>query len=184
MLSTVIAATGVNGREVIVAIVGGTLLTLSLTRPRLAWMEQLTKHSESARLNAERALTGFLLVMGGYAATTLLVALHKQLGTQSDALLKVAGGFLFVYAWLVHFQPFMHEWKLRGGFSAALFYTGFVCSAVIVGGLLTELALNGLNWADPWLALAAALTVAGFWVLYRFVPNDHNPHKGATGKGE
>ncbi|HEV3035219.1 MAG TPA: hypothetical protein VGX72_10545 [Solirubrobacteraceae bacterium] len=171
-MPTVLAvADAVNAREVVVAIVGGTMLTLALTRPRLAWMEQLTKNSDPARLWAERALTGFLLVMGGYAAVTLLVALHKQLGAEADALLDGAGIFLFIYAWLVHFEPFVREWRLRGGAGAAILYSGFVFAAVIVGGLLTEVALRrSFSWVEPRLALAAALTVAVTWGLYRRVP--------------
>ena len=70
MLATMVAtAAAVNGREVIVAIVGGTMLTLALTRPRLGWIEELTKDSDRARLWAERALTGFLLEIGRASCT-------------------------------------------------------------------------------------------------------------------
>ena len=171
MLAPVIGADTVNRREVVVAIVGGTMLTLALTRPRLAWVEQLTKESDSARMWAERALTGFLLVMGGYAAVTLLVALHKQLGAETDRLLDGAGLFLFIYAWLVHFEPFVREWRLRGGAAAAVLYTGFVLAAVFIGGLLTEAALTrSFSWVEPRLAVAALLMVAVAWGLYRSVP--------------
>src|ERR1700682_4733113 len=48
------AAQGVNPRDVIVAIVGGTMLTLALTRPRLRGVEQLTEDSERGRRWADR----------------------------------------------------------------------------------------------------------------------------------
>jgi hypothetical protein len=176
-LATVRAvAVTVNGREVIVAIIGGTLLTLALTRPRLTWIEQLTEDSVEARLWAERALTCFLLVMAGYAAVTLLVALHKQLGPESDALLEVAGVFLFVYAWLVHFEPFVHEWRLRGGSSAAALYTAVIIAALLTGTLLTEVALSpSLSWVEPALAVGAALSVAAGCLIYMWGPDYHIP---------
>ena len=105
----------VNPRDVVVAIVGGTLLTLALTRPRLRWMERLTDQSKSQRLWAERGLTLLAFVMGGYAAASLLMVLHKQLGPQVNSLMFGAAVFLMIYAWLVHFEPFIAEWRLCGG---------------------------------------------------------------------
>jgi hypothetical protein len=92
-------------------------------------------------------------------------------GAESDALLEGAGLFLFVYAWLVHFEPFVREWHLRGGVGAAILYTGFVLAAVIVGGLLTEVALKrSFSWVEPRLAVAALLTFAVTYGLYRSRP--------------
>jgi hypothetical protein len=154
---------------VIVAIVGGTMLTIVLTRPRLRWVEQLTADSEESRLWLERALTALSFVMGGYAATTLLLALHKQLGAESDALLRGAAGFLFVYAWLVHFEPFAHEWQLRGGLGAVALYTGLICPAITVGGVLAALTLDQhLIWSYVHLILLSAVPAAIGWLTYRF----------------
>jgi hypothetical protein len=182
------ASTAVNGREVIVAIVGGTMLTLALTRPRLAWVEKLTEDSESARVRAERALTLFSLVMAGYATVTLLDALHKQLGPESDALLEGAGMFLLVYAWLVHFEPFVREWRLRGGSGAAALYTGVVGAAMLIGGLLTEVALRpSFAPVEPMLALSAAGALAFGWGVYRWAPDFRiaptGPRKKAAPRG-
>jgi len=117
-------ASGIEPRSVIVAIVGGTMLTLALTRPRLRWVERLTEDAESHRLWAERALTLFGLAMAGYAFTALFLVLHKQLGAEVDTMLRGAAYFLIVYAWLVHFEPFVAEWRLGGGLGAGIFYTG------------------------------------------------------------
>jgi hypothetical protein len=81
-------APGIEPRSVVVAIVGGTMLTLALTRPRLRWVERLTEDSESHRLWAERALTIFAFAMAGYAWTALFLVLHKQLDSEIDAILR------------------------------------------------------------------------------------------------
>ncbi|MGA2452577.1 MAG: hypothetical protein ABSG93_03570 [Solirubrobacteraceae bacterium] len=139
-------------------------------------MEKLTEDSDPARVWSERALTFFSLVMAGYAAVTLLDALHKQLGPESDALLEGAGMFLCVYAWLVHFEPFVREWRLRGGSGAAALYTGVLGAAVIIGGLLTEIALQpSLTRMDAALAPTAAIIVATGWGVYRWGPDYHMP---------
>jgi len=105
---------------VILAIVGGTMLTVALTRPRLKWVERLTQGSESQRRWAERGLTALAFVMGGYAWATLFLTLQRQLDGQAAALLKGAGLFLILYAWLIHFEPFANEWRLRGGLGAVV----------------------------------------------------------------
>jgi hypothetical protein len=185
MLATVrTAASGVNGREAIVAIVGGTMLTLALTRPRLRWVENVTKDSDAGRAWCERALTFFSLVMAGYAATTLLDALHKQLGAEADSLLEGAGMFLFAYAWLVHFEPFVREWRLRGGSGAAGLYTGVLGAAVIIGGLLSEVALRpSFPLADAAFVPTALVPVALGWGAYRWGPDFGLPTRRPTQEG-
>ena len=145
---------GIEPRSVVVAIVGGTMLTLALTRPRLRWVERLTEDSESNRAWAERSLTLFALVMGGYAWTALFVVLHKQLGSQIDALLEGA------------------EWRLGGGFGAGVLYTGLAFLAVIVGAIIAEVFLtSSLTFGDIRLALISA-AIAGFsWLFYKAWPH-------------
>ncbi len=160
-----------NGREVIVAIVGGTMLTVALTRPRLRWVERLTEESPSSRVWAERALTCFSLVMVGYALITLDAALHRQLDSGSNALLRGAVIFLIIYAWLVHLEPFVREWRLRGGAGACFLYT-FVAGAMgLIGVLLAEIAVSRSLPSDTLeLSLwSGAFLVAG-WVAYRLAP--------------
>jgi hypothetical protein len=171
-------SSSVNGREVILAVVGGTMLTLALTRPRLAWIEQLTEESSSARVWAERGLTFFLLVMAGYAGVSLLEALHKQLGPESDALLEGAAVFLFAYGWLVHFEPFAREWQLRGASSAVVLYTCVVGAAVLIGMLLNELALRStVSLWELVLLVLATLVVAMGVGLYRWAPDFPLPRR-------
>ena len=180
MLSPVLATTSAaSGREVVVAIVGGTMLALSLSRPRLWWTEAPTDESVSTRRWAERALTLFLLVMAAYAACTLAEVLSKQLGREFVDLLHGAEAFLFLYAWLVHFGPFVREWRLRGVMGAAVLYTCVMYSALVVGFILTGAALKvPFLTGDLRLVVTAILTPAMGWVFYRFTrPNPENGSK-------
>jgi hypothetical protein len=164
-------ASEIEPRSVVVAIVGGTMLTLALTRPRLRWVERLTEDSESHRAWAERSLTLFALVMGGYAWTALFAVLHKQLGPQIDALLEGAACFLIVYAWLTHFEPFVSEWRLGGGFGAGVLYTGLAFLAVMVGAIIAEVFLtSSLTFGDLWLILISAVVASGSWLFYKLWP--------------
>lgn len=170
MLAVARATTStLNGREVIVAIVGGTLLTLALTRPHLKWVERLTEHSRTTRLWAERALTFFSFVMAGYAATSVALVLQKQqINPELGALLKGTAWFLVIYAWLVHLEPFSNEWSLRGGLAACALYSGVVTFAVAVGFAVASLVLtSSLHDALGLLGTAAGIMVSG-WALYRF----------------
>jgi hypothetical protein len=163
--------TAVEPRSVVVAIVGGTMLTLALTRPRLRWVERLTEDSESHRAWAERGLTLFAFAMAGYAWTALFLVLHKQLGSEIDKMLLGAGLFLIVYAWLVHFEPFVAEWRLGGGLGAGVFYTGVAFLAVVVGVFIAKAFLTpSLTSADIRLALISAAIAGGSWLFYKFLP--------------
>jgi len=171
--ATTSAATA-GGREVVVAIVGGTMLALSLSRPRLWWTEAPTDGSVSTRRWAklaltlsERALTLFLLVMAAYAACTLAEVLSKQLGREFVDLLRGAGAFLFIYAWLVHFGPFVREWRLRGVMGAAVLYTCVMYSALVVGFILTGAVLKvPFLTGDLRLVVTAILFSTMGWVFY------------------
>jgi hypothetical protein len=163
---------GVNPRDVVVAIVGGTMLTLALTRPRLRWVERLTEDSESHRVWAERALTLFAFAMAGYAWTALYMVLHKQLGHQVDTLLKGAACFLIVYAWLTHFEPFVAEWRLGGGLSAGILYTGVAVLAAGVGVVIAETLLSSSFTSSAASILAIAIGFACVtWLLYKAIPH-------------
>jgi hypothetical protein len=159
---------GIEPRSVVVAIAGGTMLTLALTRPRLRWVERLTEDSESHRLWAERSLTLFAFAMAGYAWTALFLVLHKQLGAEVDTMLRGAVFFLIVYAWLVHFEPFVAEWRLGGGLGAAVFYTGVATSAVAVGLIIAEVLLTS---SVTYRLVLLALGIAGVsWLFYKVLP--------------
>jgi hypothetical protein len=161
---------GIEPRSVVVAIVGGTLLTLALTRPRLRWMERLTDQSKSRRLWAERGLTLLAFVMGGYAADSLVMVLHKQLGSEVGALMWGAAVFLMIYAWLVHFEPFIAEWRLCGGVRAGVLYTGVAVLATIIGAATAETLIFSINGNRILLLATGAVFAAGCWAIYRFLP--------------
>jgi hypothetical protein len=163
------AAQGVNPRDVIVAIVGGTMLTLALTRPRLRWVERLTENSEPDRRWAERVLTVFAFAMAGYAWDSLFLVLHKQLGWEVDTMLKGASGFLIVYAWLVHFEPFVAEWRLGGWTGAIFLYTGVAIFAASVGVMIANSLLTS-SFGDARLLLVSGGVTAGCALYYKLVP--------------
>jgi hypothetical protein len=173
MLITAAAATAqpVNPRDVVVAIVGGTLLTLALTRPRLKWMERLTDDSEGNRLWAETGITFFAFVMGGYAWVSLFVVLHKQLGPEVDAMLRGTAAFLIIYASLVHFEPFLATWRRRGAPAAIALYAGVAVPAVIVGVTIAFMLLEK-RWTptDPRLLFIGGGVAAIGWLAYRLLP--------------
>jgi hypothetical protein len=159
----------VNPRDVIVAIVGGILLTLVLSRPRLRWLEQLTASASSYRLWAERALTALSFAMGGYAWASLFMVLHKQLGPEASAMLKGASGFIVLYAGLIHFEPFVAEWRSKGASSAVALY---LCIAIVAALLGVELAMFTLEpslsvWNLEIAAMAGTAACAGI-VLYKW----------------
>lgn len=164
-------AQAVSPRDVIVAIVGGTMLTLALTRPRLRWVEQLTEGSESNRTWAERSLTIFAFAMGGYAWTSLFLVLHKQLESEIDTLLRGAGCFMLVYAWLVHFEPFIVEWRLSGWFGAITLYTCVAIFAASIGVVIADVMILSSFTLDNvgLLSITAALAGLG-WLVYKLAP--------------
>ena len=183
MLATSVAhsiAHPVNPRDVVVAIIGGTMLTLALTRPRLRWMEQLTEDSPTNRLWAERALTVLSFAMAGYAWTSLFIVLHKQLGAEIDTMLRGAACFMIVYAWLVHFEPFLAEWRLRGWTGAVVLYTCVAIFAASIGlvvadvMLLSSFTLQNLHF----LSITGAVAVGG-WLVYRLIPQNEAPQQRA-----
>ena len=131
-----------NGREVIVAIVGGTMLTIALTRPRLRWAEQLTRNSRRGRLYAERALTALALAMAGYAGFSVSLVLHRHISAQTSALLDGTACFLGLYAALVNFEPFVHEWRLSDGLRAIYLYLLFASIAGLLGMWIAVVVLE------------------------------------------
>lgn len=163
-------APAANPRDVIVAIVGGTMLTIVLTRPRLRWVDRLTRDSELKRRWAERSLTIFAFTMGGYAWGALFMVLHKQLGAQASAMLKGSAVFFIVYGWLVHFEPFVAEWRLNGWLGAATLYTGIAFFAVSVGAVIADSLLASFGWADARLLSITAAFAGCTWIFYKLSP--------------
>lgn len=139
----------------VVAIIGGTLLGLALTRPRFGWVQRL---EESSRRSAETATTIVAFVMGGYAYGALYVILHRQLGSDIDKLLRGSGIFFTIYAGCVHFEPFSEtEGSLERGVAIFL-YSVVAAGAITLGAAFVEYTLNG---SISLILIKAALVVAG-----------------------
>lgn len=171
-----------RGADVIDTIIGGTMLTLALTRPQLRWIEQLTHGHKSRRRWAERALTGFSFAMGGYAATAVWIALYGQLGRETDALLGGAAYFLAIYAALVHFEPFVTEWDLNEGFGAVVLFVGVAFSTTVIGAAIATFTLkSSLSLGLIWTAFKVFAVSGAVSCLIRFSSKlspalDHGMH--------
>ena len=160
----------ISGRDVVVAIIGGTLLGLALTRPRFGWVEQL---DDSWRQYVEVVTTILAFVMGGYAYGALFIVLHRQLGSDIDKLLRGAGLFFGLYAAAVHFEPFSggNGWRER---SSAVFLYIMVASVAILGGVMfVEYTLSHSVSSGPTLVKAALLLLVACllrWLTWRSKP--------------
>jgi hypothetical protein len=155
----------ISGRDVVVAIIGGTLLGLALTRPRFAWVQRL---DDSGRQYAEVITTIVAFVMGGYAYGALFIVLHRQLEGDIDKLLCGAGFFFGLYAVCVHFEPFSAGKGWRERISIGILYLAVALAPVLGGVVLVEYTLSGSVGGRRALAKAALLLVAAF-ALYWFV---------------
>jgi hypothetical protein len=160
----------ISGRDVVVAIIGGTLLGLALTRPRFAWVQRL---DDSARQYAEVITTIVAFVMGGYAYGALFIVLHRQLGGDIDKLLRGAGFFFALYAACVHFEPFSegHGWRERS--SAVLLYITLASVAVLGGVTFIEYTLSHDVNSGPTVIKAVLLLLAACllrWLTGRSKP--------------
>jgi hypothetical protein len=160
----------INGRDVVVAIIGGTLLGLALTRPRFRWVQRL---DESSRCLAEILTTIVAFAMGGYAYGALYVVLHRQLGGDIHLLLRGAGFFFAIYALCVHFEPFSqgHNWRERG--TAIFLYLAVAITSLLGGVVLVEYTLT--KAVHAWTTLievAVLMVVAGgfYWFARRSRP--------------
>jgi uncharacterized membrane protein len=147
----------INERDVVVAIIGGTLLALALTRPKLDWVEKL---EDSSRSTAEVLITVVAFAMSGYAYGSLYIVLHRQLGGDIDKLLRGAGAFFLIYALSVHFEPFSggHGWRERA--SLIVLYVAVAIAAILGGVVFVEYTLSHSVSGWPTLIEAAFLLLA------------------------
>jgi hypothetical protein len=156
--------TAISGRDVVVAIIGGTLLALALTRPRLDWLERL---DEGSRRSGEIVMTIVAFVIGGYAYGSLYLVLHRQLGGDIDKLLRGAGLIFGTYAVFVHFEPFSDGEGWREVGSAILLYVALAAAAVLGGIVCVEYTLDGNvgGWST---FMEMIVPVVGAYGIYRF----------------
>ena len=147
----------INERDVVVAIIGGTLLALALTRPKLDWVEKL---EDSSRSTVEALITVVAFAMGGYAYGCLYIVLHRQLGGDINKLLRGAGAFFLIYALFVHFEPFSggHGWRERASLIAL--YVAVAIAAILSGVVFVEYTLSHSVSGWPTLIESAFLLLA------------------------
>lgn len=107
--------------------------------------------------------------MGGYAWASLFLVLHKQLGSQVSAMLRGAAYFLIAYAWFVHFEPFVAEWRLTGWVGAIVLYSGVSVFAASVGVAISDSFLTS-SFADVQLLLVTGGVATGAGLVYKLLP--------------
>jgi len=147
------------GQDVVIAIIGGTLLGLALTRPRFGWVQRL---DDSWRRSVEVLTTIVAFMMGGYAYGALFVVLHRQLGSDVHNLLRGAGFFFAIYALFVHFEPFAEDrnWRERG--SAIFLYLALAITSLFAGVVLVEYTLTkAVHARTTLIEMAVLMVVAG-----------------------
>jgi hypothetical protein len=156
----------ISGSDVVVAIIGGTLLGLALTRPRFGWVQRL---KDSSRSTVEALITVVAFAMGGYAYGSLYIVLHHHLEGDIDKLLRGAGAFFAVYALCVHFDPFSggHGWQERA--SAIVLYITVALASILGGVVFVEYTLNHSVSGWPTLIWAASLLLvtAAVYIVVR-----------------
>ncbi|HLM86577.1 MAG TPA: hypothetical protein VK272_10370 [Solirubrobacteraceae bacterium] len=164
----IVAASKPGGQEIVLTIVGGTMLTLALTRPRLRWMERLTEASPGGRLWAERGLTVFAFCIGGYAWATLFLTLHGQLEPHPAALIRVAAYVLIGYAGLTHFEPFVNG-RTKSVAAAAFAYVGWAMLAAGVGAAAAvDIRVSSLSASRGIMLVSSAGAVVCFLAWWMF----------------
>jgi hypothetical protein len=160
----------ISGRDVVVAIIGGTLLGLALTRPRFRWVQRL---DESSRWSVEVATTVVAFAMAGYAYGALYVVLHRQLGSDVHNLLRGAGFFFVTYALFVHFEPFSEGRNWRERASAIFLYLTLAITSAFGGVVLVEYTLTEAVHAGTTLIEVTVLMVLAcglYWFARRSRP--------------
>jgi hypothetical protein len=171
IMTVVRSGTSPGGQDIVLAIVGGTLLTLAFTKPRLRWVERLTRDSSTSRLWIERGMTILVFGVGGYAWATLFLTLHGQLDHKSAALVRGAAYLLITYAWLTHFEPFVDEQPTVTSVCAAAFaYTGSAIFAACIGIAGAEAVRTSSLTSGIGIMKFAALAALGCFALSWLTP--------------
>jgi hypothetical protein len=170
-----------HGTEVVIAIIGGTLLALALTRPKLDWVEKL---EDSSRSTAQVLITIVAFAMGGYAYGSLYIVLHRQLGGDIDKLLRGAGAFFLIYALSVHFEPFSggHGWTERA--SLIVLYVAVAIAAILGGVVFVEYTLSHSVSGWPTLIEATFFLLAATVIYLLVRKNNRRRADPANAEGE
>ncbi len=170
-LFNIVGTSKLGSEEIVLTIVGGTMLSLALTRPRLRWMERLTETSPGSRLWTERGLTVLAFGIGGYAWVTLFITLRGQLEAGPARLIHVAAYVLIAYAGLTHFEPFVNG-RMRSGSVIAAFFAYFGWAVFAAGvGAASALDVRVSSISAGWAILRlVSVTAAGCFVLWWLFP--------------
>ena len=155
----------------IVAIIGGALLTLALTRPDLEWLKSLIDTSDVWRRTIDRAISIFAFVVAGYTYAALFITLEHSVSAEDATLIRGAAWFLLTYAWMIHFRPFLPEWLWPGEvIGATVFFLGCIYAALMCGVLVatSEQESLSLRALESFLR-SPVLVVLACWIFSRLM---------------
>jgi hypothetical protein len=171
MLTTadVLAASKLGSEEIVLTIVGGTMLGLALTRPRLRWVDGLTETSPGIGVWVERSLTMLAFGIGGYAWVTLFITLRGDLEPGAARLIRIAAYILIAYAAVTHFEP-STSGRTRSLIAACFAYVGWAFFAAGVGAASAlSVRVDSISAGWPILRLMSEAAV-GCFVVWWLVP--------------
>jgi hypothetical protein len=95
-----------RGGEIVVAIVGGVLLVLVVTRPQVKW--RVIRDRTGLEGVAEAGFTIFSFIVGGFAYKTLFaIVAYSRIDPSAEAALWISAGIILVYALVIHHESFV-----------------------------------------------------------------------------
>lgn len=146
----------IPGSDIVVAIVGGVLLLLVLSRPALTWPKRL---ADSAVRSLEAALTALAFVIGGFVFAVLFrVVEYEAIAAPAGHVLICAAVIIAVYGLLINHVPFVTEdgatWQ------AVCCYLFFALGGVLLGIASAGAALDGVSSENVGLVVPGLVLIA------------------------
>ena len=152
------AAKPVRGGDLVVAIVGGVLLVVVVSRTRVKWPPH-TPEDWLGPLDAGVSAISFFIAGFAFEVLYRVAVVHGEIDPAAKSAVLIAGGIIAAFALLIHHEPFV----VKGGKGFAL-KRYFACAgASAFVGLLVGYAATGpepVTVKDSIAAVIAALIAA------------------------
>jgi signal peptidase I len=141
--------TPIRGGDIVVAIVGGVLLIMVMTRPRVKWPPIVGDRYEWI---PEVGLSISAFFVGGFALDVLVAVLrYDSIDAVAKKALVIAAVVITAYGLLVHHEPYIEEGELR-----LKSYLLSAAGAAVAGAVFGEFVTGNL----PFWRFAALLAIA------------------------